>query len=184
MVSPSQPPMTKTLGESEGEIAWSLANNDPLSFASGIMRVKSLQEAVFLYMLEVFCTECNELCKLVGGASLFRKLPVTDMANIKWEDFILELDSKAPNLLHALLTIVSPRDDKNSTKVGSAHFPGLCTAVALLLKERNREMCGIQSLVSTLMYSCHCEKQVSSPWCLGLHKPYIIINGLAHSHAH
>lgn len=162
MVSPSQPSITKTLGEEEGEIAWNLANDDALSFASGIMKVESLQEAVFSCLLEVFCSECNNLCKLVGGSSLFRELPVTNMASIRWEDFIIELDSKAPKLLLALLTIVSPRDDKNAIKVGSSHFPGLCTAIAVLLKERNREMCGIQSLVSALMYSCHCEKQVSA----------------------
>ncbi len=45
-------------------------------------------------------------------------------------------------------------------KVGEAHFPGICSAAAILLKERNREMCGLQSLVSLLMYSCHAEKQV------------------------
>lgn len=30
----------------------------------------------------------------------------------------------------------------------------------MILKERNREMCGLQSVVSLLMYNCHCYSQV------------------------
>ena len=33
---------------------------------------------------------------------------------------------------------------------------------AVLLKERNREMCGIQSLISLLLYSSHVDKQVGN----------------------
>ena len=44
-------------------------------------------------------------------------------------------------------------------KVGSSHNPGICCAAADLLKERNREMCGLQSLVSLLMFSCHAKKR-------------------------
>ena len=45
-------------------------------------------------------------------------------------------------------------------KVDTAHHPGIYSAAAVLLKERNREICGLQSHVSLLMYSCHAEKQV------------------------
>lgn len=88
-----------------------------------------------------------------------------------WEAFITELACKAPTLLHTLMTLVSFNDGRNTTKVGAAHYPGVSAAVAILLKERNREMCSIQSLVSVLMYSCHCEKQV----CILLHCQHTII---------
>lgn len=76
-----------------------------------------------------------------------------------WDAFIIELQSKVPTLLLILLTLVSFNDSRNA-KVGATHFPGVCAAVAVLLKERNREMCGFQSLVSALLYACHSEKQV------------------------
>jgi len=40
-----------------------------------------------------------------------------------------------------------------------AHYPGICITVAVFLKERNWEMCGMQSLIS-LLYSSHIEKQI------------------------
>ena len=33
-------------------------------------------------------------------------------------------------------------------KKDEQHMPGICMAVATLLKERNREMCGVQSIIS------------------------------------
>ncbi len=39
-------------------------------------------------------------------------------------------------------------------------YPAIVNATAILLKERNREMSGVQSIVSYLMYACHSEKQV------------------------
>ena len=33
-------------------------------------------------------------------------------------------------------------------------------AAAVILKERNREMCGLQQMISSLMYGSHCEKKV------------------------
>lgn len=82
------------------------------------------------------------------------------LASNSWDAFIIELQSKAPTLLLILLTLVSFNDSSNAKKVGATHFPGVCAAVAVLLKERNREMCGFQSLVSALLYACHSEKQV------------------------
>ena len=84
------------------------------------------------------------------------------MASNTWKVFISELESKAPTLLHLLTTLVSFNDRRNVSKVGTSHYPSICTAVAVLLKERNREMCGLQSLVSALLYSCHSEKQAST----------------------
>ena len=71
-----------------------------------------------------------------------------------------EIEQKAPLLFFIIYSLVSIYDHRNEVKVGEAHFPGICSAAAILLKERNREMCGLQSMVSLLMYSCHAEKQV------------------------
>ena len=73
---------------------------------------------------------------------------------------IAELQLKAPLLFKVLHSLSSRNDHRNTLKVGVAHYPGICSAAAILLKERNREMCGLQSLISLLLYSCHAEKQV------------------------
>ena len=106
--------------------------------------------------------ECCTLCERKDSSvSLFRSIPVTAIANNKWKDFIEELQSKAPLLLQVFTSVVSAHDHHNTNKVGSVHYPGICAAIAILLKERSREMCGLQSIVSALMYSGHCEKQVN-----------------------
>ena len=74
--------------------------------------------------------------------------------------FVADLKDNAPILLHILTAVASLSDHRNQIKVGSHHFPGISTAVAVLSKERNREMDGFQSVVSTLMFLGHCEKQV------------------------
>ena len=62
--------------------------------------------------------------------------------------------------LNLFTTITSFNDHRNKIKAGDFHLPGICSAVAVLIKERNREMCGLQSVISLLMYACHCDKQV------------------------
>ena len=82
-----------------------------------------------------------------------------------------ELRSNSPLLLKVLTSIAVRNDHRNRKKVGSAHYPGITTAAAVLLKERNCHVSGDQSLVSMLMYSSHCEKQVKQCY-ITLEKQY------------
>ena len=72
---------------------------------------------------------------------------LSDFETNCWDTFISELESRAPTLLHIMLTLVSFNDRRNKIKVGASHHPGVCAAVAILLKERSKNMCGLQSLV-------------------------------------
>lgn len=129
------------------------------SIAKAALAVEGVKEAIVKQLLGNLNQECNTLCKK-QPTSLFRKIPVDRQAKFRWEDMITELQQNAPLLLKMLTCLVARNDCRNTFKIGSSHYPGLCTALAILLKERNREMCGLQSLVALLMYSCHCEKQV------------------------
>ena len=71
-----------------------------------------------------------------------------------------ELSSKTPMLLQILRTLTSANDHRNKHKSGSVHQPGICMAASVILKERNREMCGVQSVISLLLFSSHANKQV------------------------
>ena len=73
---------------------------------------------------------------------------------------IAELEGKAPLLLRICSSIVSVNDHRNQHKCGASHYPGICMATAVLLKERNREVTGLQSLMYLLFFSSHVEKKV------------------------
>ena len=69
-----------------------------------------------------------------------------------------ELKLKAPTLLDMVLTLAS-NDGRNKRKSGAAHYPGVCTAIAVILKEWNREMFSVQMLPS-LVVTSRVQKQV------------------------
>ena len=119
-----------------------------------------MKEAIIKLLLWELNDECTSLCRKTT-ISPFRTIPVDHLADFQWKDMVNDLQLKAPLLFTVLHSIVSRNDHRNAVKVGSAHYPGICSA-AVMLKERSREMCGLQSLISLLMYSCRAEKQVQS----------------------
>ena len=50
--------------------------------------------------------------------------------------------------------------NRNQDSPKTNKYPGMVTAAAVLLKQRNREMVAIPSVVSLLMYRGYCQKQV------------------------
>lgn len=156
-----QQPLTKTLAEAEGRVAQELVYGHAPSIVDAVLQTATLREAAVNSFLDTICQECNTLCQRKDGAtSLFRSIPATAIADLQWQAFIDELQSKAPTLLRLFTMVASFHDHRNKVKTGASHYPGICSAVAVLLKERSREMCGLQSIISALMYACHCEKQV------------------------
>ena len=120
---------------------------------------------MFSTFTNTISNECKALCRSSPNLdSQFRSIPVTKLADFTWVGLLEEFKAKAPTFVELLTTIVTHRDHINKVKVGPAHYPGICTAAAILLKERNREMCGLQSVVSAMMYLCHCEKQVGTKY--------------------
>ena len=125
------------------------------------MAITAVKECLLHLFLVDLNEECNKLCQK-SEISIFRKMDVAQAMEFQWAPFITELQTKSPLSYAILFSIASRSDKRNICKVGSAHFPGLCMAAAVILKERNRVMCGVQSLLSLLhvLYSCHCEKKV------------------------
>ena len=131
------------------------------SIAKAVLKIGDVREAIVTQILGTLNDECGKLCqRKCDTSSLFRSIPYEELDEFKWENMVAELQLKAPLLYRVLHSLASRNDHRNVVKVGAAHFPGICSSIAILLKERNREMCGLQSLISLLMFSCHCEKQV------------------------
>ena len=132
-----------------------------LSIAKAVMDHGEIANMVFQLYLNKVEVECSNLCQRSADSfSPFRKIAVDKLTDFQWENFTQCLSVKAPIMWHLISSIVAHNDYRNKKKVGSAHHPGICMAFAVLLKERNREMCGVQSLISVLLYNSHVAKQV------------------------
>lgn len=165
--TPSRAPYTKTLGESEAKVARQLLGGHAPSIAKAVMAMEDVKESLHQLVLKTINDECNTICQR-KNASTFRKMTMDQVVDFKWTLLIDELTAKAPLLFSVLSSIATYSDHRNITKTGAAHNPGICMAAAVILKERNREICGLQSLLSLLLYSCHSEKKVRTcmNWCV------------------
>ena len=89
----------------------------------------------------------------------------------KLEDFsfsflIEEIKQHAPLLLKIFTTIVTHLDKRKMTSIDGRHDGGIVMALAILLKDRNREMVGMQTVVSLLLFPSRVQKTV------GIHRLY------------
>ena len=91
--------------------------------------------------------------------SLFCKFPINKADSFSWDQCVDELKTKAPILLKLLTYLVSWSDHRNKAKKGNKHNPGVCMALSVLLKEPNREMSGIQTLNSLLLFSSRASRR-------------------------
>ena len=148
--------------DSRKQVGRALLGGHAASIAKTVLHMDDVRESIIVQLLRELNEECNDLCKRISPTSPFQTLNVDMMANFKWTIMIDDLQIRAPLFYKVLDTLTSKSDLRNIKKVGAAHYPGICCAAAVILKERNREMCGLQSLVSLLMHACHCEKQVCS----------------------
>ena len=149
-----------TLDEATNAIGKALATGHLPSLAEAIMDHNGLADVVLRLFLNKLESECAVLSQRSLPLSLFRRIPTDEYATFEWKMLIENLTQKAPTLFHVLFSIVAHSDLRNKKKMDIAHYPGLCMTVAVLLKERNREMCGVQSLISLILYSSHVDKQV------------------------
>ena len=131
------------------------------SVADAIIEESDLCEMVFERIADKINSECFCVCQLTKPLSPFRKIDASECSSFQWKVLVEELSQKAPTLLKILSSIITSKDKRKKAAVTSTHHPSLCMAAAILLKERNREMCGLQSIISLLLYSSHVDKQVS-----------------------
>ena len=141
-------PLSRTLDDADGRVARMLLGGHAPSIASAILANEATREAVFTHFLNSINQECSVLCKTSVEIPKMRHINADELADFQWECMRKEMELKAPLLLKVLTTIAVRNDHRNRKKVGSSHLPGICTAAAVLLKERNCHMCGLQKLVS------------------------------------
>ena len=67
--------------------------------------------------------------------------------------------TKSPVFYRIVSKVVSHSDTRNMRTI-DYHHPGICTATAILLKERNKNMTGIQTVISQILFASNVRKQV------------------------
>ena len=152
---------TTTLDEATSVIGKAMAVGHLPTVAQTIVDHKPLADLVFQLFMDEMEAECAHISQRSQPFSPFNRIATDQYASFQWKNFIEEISKKAPTLFRVLSSIVAHSDHRNKKKVHTAHHPGLCMTVAVLLKERNREMCGVQSIISLILYSSHVDKQVN-----------------------
>ena len=154
-------PYNIVLEDSYNRIGRALAGGSNEALIRSLFSHDQLRDMIINKVISIIEDECLILCRR-SEPSLFRKSNPTDYLDFKWLKYIEEMESKSPITLRLFQAIVSYNDKRNSVKHGAAHFPGICMAMSILLKERNREMVGLQTLLSLVLFTSRVQKQVIS----------------------
>ena len=159
MSSPKQPHIvTKEVDESLQKIGRTLAGGHIPPIAKSVFANPALREQLVEKLVNTVGDECAALCrKSAQPVSQFRQLSLDQMETFSC---VSELKQTFPILFRLFSYIVSHTDHRNANKQGEKHFPGICMATAILLKERNREMSGIQAFFSLVLFSSRVQKKV------------------------
>lgn len=162
MESPPRPPFCTKIHPNFSEVVQALAGQSIASITRAIFASEGLLDAVLQKVIDILDMELVQLTKRnTNPPSLFRQIPLDDtLPQFRWYNCIDELKVKAPSALQLASALVSKNDNGNQKKCGDAHFPGICMLIGIMLKERNREMCGIQTLLSLILFSSCVQKQV------------------------
>lgn len=165
MSTPSQKePFSKELDVGFCRLGRALVGGHLPTIANVVMANENLKELVMLRLLDMLDVKASRLCQHNSDSpSPFRKVAAGKLPEFSWGIFITELQTKAPVLFRVMTSLVSRNDHRNQQKKGAAHYPGICMAVAIMLKERNREICGIQRMISPILFTSRVQKQVHTP---------------------
>ena len=102
------------------------------------------------------CEACSLLCKKnAQPVTLFlhNDMSLEQAESFSWTQAILEPSTRVPTLFKIIHNSVVTRSLVRNKHKRDAQYPGLCTAVANLLTEHKREMCGVQSYKSSALFS-------------------------------
>ena len=97
--------------------------------------------------------ECDHLCST--SVSYLRGNVSTLCDDFSWSSFEAELQQTAPTLWSVLKAAATPLGSKYVRKHEIAHHTTCIVAAGLLLNKRNSHMCGLQVLLSLLLWHGH-----------------------------
>ena len=145
------------------KIGRALAGGHLPSIAKAIFAHNGVREEVLLKVMDLINEEVDSLCRIAKEnepSSPFRHILVSDLESFTFQNCLCQLQEKSPFLYRLMVSLVQRNDHRNNSKRGDSHIPGICTAVAIMLKERNKHMCGVQTYLSLALYTSQVPKKV------------------------
>ena len=152
-------PFTTELQSPLSRIGRALAGGHLDTIVRTVFAHDGLRDLLLRKVLTQIDNECSVLCRR-AEPSIFRTTAPENLSQFKWRSYVDEMESKAPTLLQLLMHLVSHSDRRNDAKKGDYHYPAVCMSAAVILKERNREMVGLPTYMSLLLFSSRAHKQV------------------------
>lgn len=148
------------LSDKLAKIGRALVGGNLPSIAKEVFSHHELRNLLIAKVLDLVNKECNELCRKKKDPSPFRKIAIEKIPLFTWDIFADCFKSLAPTTFKFASIIVCHSDKRNEFKKGVRHIPTICMALAMLLKERNREMVGLQCVISVALFASQVQKKV------------------------
>ena len=128
------------------------------SIADAVMDSAELRKAIEDRICSDVNRECKKLCSKITP-SLLRTTTKDGVLNFSWRTVGQELSEKSP-LFHRLL--LASADPKSLSQGNDPErYPGICTAAAILLKNRDKGMSLIPYVISSILKVGRTSKRVS-----------------------
>ena len=97
----------------------------------------------------------SEIKLMCNFQSVLKSKSSDDLKHFKWEMIFDELQKKAPVFLCFMMSATKTRNPRSN------RIPVICMCTAILLKYRFKQLNLVQKVISLLLYSGNCSKEVS-----------------------
>ena len=153
--------MESTLSKTLAPIGLALSKGNWLSVAQSVVNCAEMRKLVIDAVLKRVTGECETLCSTMSKTKLRLSKP-DDLMSFNWTAVAEELQQKAPTFFAFLSAVISRHRQRNRHKGATLEscFPALCTAAAILLKQRCDKMNALQQLIGVIMFHGNASKQV------------------------
>ena len=101
----------------------------------------------------------SEIKLMCNFQSVLKSKSSDDLKHFKWEMIFDELQKKAPVFLCFMMSATKTRNPRSN------RIPVICMCTAILLKYRFKQLNLVQKVISLLLYSGNCSKEVSISIC-------------------
>lgn len=155
-------PIERSISASLRPIALALVSSNWQSIAQAVMKCNEVSAAIVDLVLKQLKSECEQLCSRSKN-SMFKRSSPGDLQSFNWLSAANELKKEAPILFSVLTAAGAPPRPRNIYKGATeeSRLPAICTAAAVLLKERCMHMNALQHLLGLTLFHGNASKQVS-----------------------
>ena len=130
------------------------------ALADAALECPGLKEAIEDRVCSDVSKECKNLCSK-GNPSLLRTASKENIMNFSWHAVEEEIKERAPFFHSLLLASADPKATNRDPTQDNERSPGICTAAAVLLKNRDKAMSLVPYIISTILKVGRTSKKVN-----------------------